>query len=241
MQHGRTFVAPEHHGTPTAAFVKNADWQFPRRQLRDARCAPASATVCGRRLRCQARPPATAGRQHLHQPAAALRLAAGAHPLSHAALMRAIELNGVQVENNQARLRMGPRCARTTSPRCRRCLRRGAGHRVRQEAVAGRDWSLSARVPHRLPGRGLRGRIQAFVDKVRLQAEAKLGQSKALSEAVARYLFKLMAYKDEYEVARLHTDPAFWRRSAMFEGDYKAGAPPGAAADRPAQRTRANW
>jgi indolepyruvate ferredoxin oxidoreductase len=62
---------------------------------------------------------------------------------------------------------------------------------------------------------------KAFVDKVRA-AEAKLGGSTRLSEAVARYLFKLMAYKDEYEVARLHTDPAFTSRiESMFEGDYK--------------------
>ena len=40
--------------------------------------------------------------------------------------------------------------------------------------------------------------------------------------AVARYLFKLMAYKDEYEVARLHTDASFQSKvKAMFEGDFK--------------------
>jgi len=62
---------------------------------------------------------------------------------------------------------------------------------------------------------------KAFVDKVQA-AEGKLGTATRLSEAVARYLFKLMAYKDEYEVARLHTDAAFTQRIAgMFEGDYR--------------------
>jgi indolepyruvate ferredoxin oxidoreductase len=67
---------------------------------------------------------------------------------------------------------------------------------------------------------GYAARYQAFVDKVRA-AEAPLNSTR-LSEAVARYLFKLMAYKDEYEVARLHTDSAFTSKiDGMFEGDYK--------------------
>ena len=52
-------------------------------------------------------------------------------------------------------------------------------------------------------------------------AEASTGKTR-LSEAVARNLFKLMAYKDEYEVARLHSDPAFQQRLRdQFEGDFQ--------------------
>jgi indolepyruvate ferredoxin oxidoreductase len=78
-------------------------------------------------------------------------------------------------------------------------------------------------------------RYKAFVDKVRRAEAQALGDEggKGLTEAVARYLFKLMAYKDEYEVARLHTDPAFGARVAgMFEGDFRLVhhlAPPGIA------------
>ena len=50
---------------------------------------------------------------------------------------------------------------------------------------------------------------------------------------MARYLFKLMAYKDEYEVARLHAETGFEQKiAAMFEGDYKINfhlAPPAIA------------
>jgi indolepyruvate ferredoxin oxidoreductase len=55
------------------------------------------------------------------------------------------------------------------------------------------------------------------------QSETALGlPGTPLAEAVARYLFKVMAYKDEYEVARLHRDAGFKKRlSSMFEGDFK--------------------
>jgi len=68
--------------------------------------------------------------------------------------------------------------------------------------------------------RAYAARYQAFVEKV--QAAESHFASHRLSETVARYLFKLMAYKDEYEVARLHTDATFTNKvQAMFEGDYK--------------------
>ena len=63
---------------------------------------------------------------------------------------------------------------------------------------------------------------KSFVDKVRAAEAQSCGTGTALTESVARYLFKLMAYKDEYEVARLHTQAAFTAKiESMFEGDYK--------------------
>ena len=58
----------------------------------------------------------------------------------------------------------------------------------------------------------------SFVAQVR-EAEAAVGDSSALSESVARYLYKLMAYKDEYEVARLHRSKAFQQAVRNQFGD----------------------
>ncbi|WP_288730056.1 indolepyruvate ferredoxin oxidoreductase family protein [uncultured Pseudoxanthomonas sp.] len=64
-------------------------------------------------------------------------------------------------------------------------------------------------------------RYTDFVAQVREAESARAPGSTALTEAVARYLFKLMAYKDEYEVARLYTSGEFQRQlEQQFEGDY---------------------
>ncbi|HJR75104.1 MAG TPA: indolepyruvate ferredoxin oxidoreductase family protein [Luteimonas sp.] len=65
-------------------------------------------------------------------------------------------------------------------------------------------------------------RYADFVAKVRAAEQAKAPGSTDLSEAAARYFFKLMAYKDEYEVARLYTSGDFKRKlEQQFDGDYK--------------------
>jgi len=65
-------------------------------------------------------------------------------------------------------------------------------------------------------------RYTDFIDKVRTAEIARLPGQSALTEAVARYYFKLLAIKDEYEVARLYTDGDFAKRvAAQFEGNYK--------------------
>src|SRR5690606_36873801 len=64
-------------------------------------------------------------------------------------------------------------------------------------------------------------RYSGFVARVREAERVGAPGSNDLSEAVARYFFKLMAYKDEYEVARLYTSGEFRRRvEQQFDGDY---------------------
>jgi indolepyruvate ferredoxin oxidoreductase len=65
-------------------------------------------------------------------------------------------------------------------------------------------------------------RYADFVAKVRVAETTRVSGHGELTAAVARYYFKLLAIKDEYEVARLYTDGEFAKRvAAQFEGDYK--------------------
>ena len=142
-------------------------------------------------------------------------------PLAHESIMRAIELNGVQVEQNKAAFELGRRCrhdlasvesqARPTQVitfNKRKTLNEMLDERVRFLAEYQNEAYANV--------------YRAFVEKVR-SAEAAVGRNGTqLAETVARNLFKLMAYKDEYEVARLHTSPAFLKQiEDTFEGDYK--------------------
>ena len=231
MQQGRTYVALNTHGTPTAAFVKNADWQFPGGACEAAVRASVGDALVGAFDAEQVAVQLLGDSIYTNPLMLGYAWQRGRIPLGHAALMRAMELNGVQIDNNKAAFEWGRRCAHDLA--AVQALFK-AQQVIQFVKKPGLDEMLKTRIEF-LTGyqnAAYAEQYRSFVEKVRA-AETPLGGGTGFSEAVARYLFKLMAYKDEYEVARLHTDPAFTAKIAgMFEGDYKLVhhlAPPGIA------------
>jgi indolepyruvate ferredoxin oxidoreductase len=129
--------------------------------------------------------------------------------VSEAALMRAIELNGVAVETNKLAFALGRLSVAAPAALWRL---EGIDESVRPEPVEG-PAALDALIARReafltdYQDAALAQRYRALVDRVR-RAEAALG-SDTLTHAVARQYARLLAVKDEYEVARLYTDGAF--------------------------------
>ena len=144
----------------------------------------------------------------------------GAIPLSLEAILRAIEINGAAIEMNKQAFTWGRLAAHDMSRV--RSVHQFKSRRRRADEDARRIIALSRRIPDRLSGQGLcrplsRGRCQgAQGGEPRLRPRPR-----ELTEAVAKNLFKLMAYKDEYEVARLYTDGSFAKKlSEKFDGDF---------------------
>jgi indolepyruvate ferredoxin oxidoreductase len=152
-------------------------------------------------------------------------------PLGLEALMRAIELNNVSVDQNKAAFTWGRHCAHDLAGvNAVIDAVQNPAQVVQFHARPGVDAIIEQRMAFLTDYQddAYAQTYRAAVARVRA-AEAPL-QNTSLTEAVARNLFKLMAYKDEYEVARLHTDSAFLQKiSGMFEGDYTVNyhlAPP---------------
>ena len=220
MNAERTRVALNTHGTPTAAFVRDTNWQFPAGHCDDV---IGQAALPGQVARLDANQLAT---QLLGDTIYANPLMLGYAwqkgwvPLSRAALLRAIELNAVQVDNNKAAFEWGCRAAHDLAAVQSLALPAQTVQIVRKTAT-----NLDALIQSRVEflsdyqSAAYAGEYLAFVNQVR-GAEQKLGSTK-LTDVVARQLFRLMAYKDEYEVARLLTDRRFHDKVAQeFEGDY---------------------
>ena len=142
--------------------------------------------------------------------------------------MKAIELNGVSVTANQEALQWGRLCA-VDQPLVERMTT------TEQRVIVQMPESLGASIKRHVAfltayqNPAYAATYKNFVNGVGA-AERRVGRGDAISRAVANNLFKLMAYKDEYEVARLYTDGSFRQQlEAQFEGDFKLSfnlAPP---------------
>ena len=135
----------------------------------------------------------------------------GALPLSAESIEKAIELNGEAVAMNLAAFQFGRRAAfDAASVEALVKPAPGAASDARrlsqsfEETVARRVAFLTD-----YQNADYAARYKALVDKVKVAEAAKAPGKSGLAEAVARYAFKLMAYKDEYEVARLYAEPSF--------------------------------
>jgi indolepyruvate ferredoxin oxidoreductase len=145
----------------------------------------------------------------------------GLLPVGVDALLRAIELNGTAVEANKQSFRWGRLAAVLPEPVSAAATPSARPDSQRlstslDETVARRSDYLTA-----YQDAAYAKRYTELVARVRAAEAAKVPGSTALAEAVARYYFKLLAVKDEYEVARLYAETDFAARvAAQFDGDY---------------------
>lgn len=250
---GRTRALLNTDTAPTAAFVSDPNWTLPGADL-----AADLQAACGKgnlyTVDAAALAVCLLGDAIYSNPLMmGYAYQKGWLPLSREALLRAIELNGQQVAANTAAFAWGRRAAHDPAG-VARLLASGGVPPARPEDVIEitRPRAASSPVLDLKPPPGELAQVVAvrkaflaqyqdrayarqytdLVDKV-AHAEREATGTDRLALAVARYYFKLMAYKDEYEVARLYSDGEFIKRvDALFEGDWKLRfhlAPPGFA------------
>ena len=139
----------------------------------------------------------------------------GLLPVSEGALLRAIELNSTAVERNKSAFRWGRRAAADPE---------GVARITATDATPiGLDALVEDRARRLTAYQDAEyaARYRRLVERVRAVELDRLGTA-TLAEAVARNYYKLLAHKDEYEVARIYASDAFRARlDAAFEGEYR--------------------
>ncbi|MDX1432691.1 MAG: indolepyruvate ferredoxin oxidoreductase family protein [Gammaproteobacteria bacterium] len=219
---GRTHAVVNSHETMPGEFTRTPDLAFPgtalTRAVENAVGRDAFAVLDASRLARELLGDSIGGNILL----LGFAYQRGLVPVSAAAILRAMELNGVAVDMNRRAFEWGRRAA-LWPERVLRAASPGAEVPAPQKPVS-LDALVAERAAHLGEYQNARyaARYTDLVQRVRgVEAERARGR-RGLAEAVARSYHKLLAYKDEYEVARLYAEPGFRERLAReFEGDYR--------------------
>lgn len=217
---GRTFGIVNTHLIPIADFVRNRDFNFQSRRVNDVLevslrknsvfldFTKAAEALLGDSIATNMMMMGFAYQQ-------------GLLPLQAASIEQAIELNGVSIKMNMLAFQLG-RLASADPARLAGMLK-GADDTIAAKTLD--EMSVAEIIAHRstlltdYQNAGLAERYRALVSRVHAASD---GYGDALTRAVAVNYAKLLAYKDEYEVARLYTDGRFEKQLAtQFEGDFK--------------------
>ena len=239
---GRTRVVLNGHANPTAAQLADPDASLDAEQLRAVVAAVAGADAVETLDATSLAAGLVGDSIFANVFLLGVAFQRGLIPLGRDSLERAIELNGTAIAGNRAAFAWG-----------RRAALGAAGLPVTNERPP--DVGLTAIIDRRsrhldhFQDSALAERYSALVERAAAVEKEVTGAAGPLAEAVARGYFKLLAVKDEYEVARLLSDPAFHHGLAeRFEGPFKVAyhlAPPllaGTRADgRPRKRRFGPW
>jgi indolepyruvate ferredoxin oxidoreductase len=225
MLQGRTHVVLNSHSTPTAAFVKDGGWRDPSQdcalhvaQAVGAEQHPALLSVF------DANGVATqllGDSIFINPMVMGYAWQKGWIPLRRESLLRAIELNEVAVDKNKAAFEWGRRCAHDWA--AVQALLKPATPITLHRPLS-LDDLIQRRAEHlrAYQNEAYARQYTDFLAQVRAAEQTALPGQDSFTRAVAQGLHKLMAYKDEYEVARLHSDPVFLARlREQFEGDFR--------------------
>ncbi len=249
LRHGASRAVINRHETITGAFTRDPDLAFPEATLARAIAAAVGdervELIDATRLATALAGDSIATNLFL----AGYAYQHGLIPVSAAAIERAIELNAVAVELNRHAFRWG-RWAALDRSAVERIAAPDAPAAERLSATL--DEIVARRVAYltRYQDAAYARRYEHLARHAERAERQRAPGAAGFAEAVARNLFKLMAYKDEYEVARLYTDGEFRRKlGRQFEGDYTLEfhlAPPILAArdartGRPGKRRYGPW
>jgi len=222
IRSGRTAVVASPHETMTADFTRTPDLSLPAAALRRAledRAGPGACSLVNAQVYAAA---LTGDKTTANILLLGFASQRGLLPIAPDAVLEAIGLNGVAVPANQAAFRWGRLLAHDPA-KVEAAAKQAFAHAESEQLSQTLDEAIARRIAFLTDYQdaAYAESYRAKVEAVRALEQERVGGER-LAWAVAKNYFKLLAYKDEYEVARLYTDGTFHKQLARtFQGNYR--------------------